>query len=191
MWATALHQHPSPPLQWGAVLGVSLAAALIDARLRRIPNWLTAPVLAAGLVQAAFVAGGAGLADSLCASSMLALPYVVLFLFAGGGAGDAKLMAALGAWLGLVQGALVLAAVALCGVALAALFAARHGRLGQVRAALAGSVRAVLAPVFGAGSFRDVPAHLPDVAAGLKMPYGVAIFAGALLAAVGSWVWQA
>jgi prepilin peptidase CpaA len=188
MWATALQHHPSPPLQWGAVLGASLVAAVVDARSRRIPNLLTGPVFVAGVAQAAVVAGGAGIADSLLAALMLALPFVLLFAFAGGGAGDAKLAGALGAWLGLVQGALVLAAVAASGVVLAAAYAARHGRLGEVLATLGGSVRALLAPVFGAGSLRDLPGHLPDPARGLKMPYGIAIFAGALLGAAGKWI---
>src|SRR5687768_7423149 len=113
MWATTLQNHPSPLLQWGAVLGATAVAAFTDSRARRIPNWLTGPVLAAGLIQAVVVGGGAGLADSLAAMLMLALPYIVLFLFAGGGAGDAKLMGALGSWLGLVQGAVVLGLVAL------------------------------------------------------------------------------
>src|SRR6056297_2650346 len=107
MW-TALWHDSVPLIQWATVLGASLAAAGWDIRCRRIPNFLTGPVLLAGLIWAAASAGWAGLGDSLAAAALLGLPYVVLFLQCGGGAGDAKLMMALGAWLGLVNGVVVL-----------------------------------------------------------------------------------
>ena len=67
--------------------------------------------------------------DALAACVMLALPYVVLFVFAGGGAGDAKLMGAIGTWLGLVNGVVALAAVAASGILLAVAFALARRRL--------------------------------------------------------------
>ena len=52
-------------VQWGAVLGASLAAAVWDLRQRRIPNALTLPMLGAGLVYSAWVGGLSGAAGSL------------------------------------------------------------------------------------------------------------------------------
>ena len=46
---------------------------------------------------------------------MLALPFVVLFVLASGGAGDAKMMGAIGTWLGVKGGAIALIAVLLAG----------------------------------------------------------------------------
>lgn len=190
MWATTLQNHPWPLLQWGVVVGASLAAAVTDAKARRIPNWLTGPLFIGGLVQATLVGGGAGVLDSAVATIVLAMPYIVLFLFAGGGAGDAKLMGALGSWLGVVQGALVLAAVAVAGVLLALVYARSKRRLGEVRSTLAASAKGLVAPILGAGSIRDIPGHLPDPNKGLKMPYGIAICAGVLAAAGGRLLWQ-
>jgi len=107
------------PIQWGVVIGASLVAALTDVHRRQIPNLLTFPLLACGLLTSFALRGPIGLADGLAACVILALPYVYLFVFANGGAGDAKLMAALGAWLGVFNGLVVLASVALAGVVLA------------------------------------------------------------------------
>jgi prepilin peptidase CpaA len=104
--------------QWGAVLGASLAAAVCDLRSRRIPNKLTLPLVLAGTVVAAWHDGVAGLGSSLGGCALLALPYILLFAFGGGGAGDAKMMGGIGAWLGLRAGGIVLVAVALVGGAI-------------------------------------------------------------------------
>jgi len=91
-------------IQWAVVAGVSLAAAVCDFRTRRIPNALTVPAFAAGLLYALWAAGASGFADAVKVSVLLALPFILLFLFSHGGAGDAKLMGAVGAWLGLQEG---------------------------------------------------------------------------------------
>src|SRR5690349_8880654 len=83
----------------------------------------------------------------------------------------------IGAWLGYFQGAIVLATVALVGVLFAVLYARSKHRLREVGANLSGGTKAMAAPLFGAGSVRDVAAHLPKPREGLKMPYGIAIFA--------------
>jgi prepilin peptidase CpaA len=190
MWATTLFDLSVPAGQWGTVLGASLAAAIFDARSRRIPNWLTGSLLASGLVHAALVGGLAGLADSASACVLLALPYVVLFAMAGGGAGDAKLMGALGSWLGLVYGTATLVGVCVAGVVLALLWAALAGRLKAVVESVSGLAMGVVYPLVGAGSFRDIPSYLPSVRDGQTMPYGLAIFAGVVLTGVGFLLWQ-
>jgi prepilin peptidase CpaA len=175
-------------IQWGVVIGVSLFAALSDLKERRISNALTFPVLAAGLICSAWLDGFSGLAGSAGASVLLALPYVLLFLFFGGGAGDAKLMAAIGAWLGLRQGLIVLACVAIAG-----------GFLAVVKAVAQKKLKFLLTSVFV--TFGDFLLHLftrrtlrlaEDKAEmkqsdNLDIPYGVAIFAG--VCAGGGVVW--
>ena len=100
MWAATLWDHNMLPLQWGVVIGTALAAAVCDLRTRRVPNLLTGPIVLAGLAWGIWVGGWAGLADSVAGCLLLAIPYVLLFVFAGGGAGDAKLMGAIGSrWL--------------------------------------------------------------------------------------------
>ena len=88
-------------IQWGIVIGASLVAAVFDARRNRIPNVLTIPLLLLGVTSSIFFGGLSGLAQSVGACILLALPFVLLFIFANGGAGDAKLMGAIGAWIGL------------------------------------------------------------------------------------------
>lgn len=76
---------------------IALPAAWWDVRARRVPNWLTAGGLAAALVLRAAEGGmGAGLAGAL----YLGVPFLLLWLLFGVGAGDVKLAAALGAALG-------------------------------------------------------------------------------------------
>jgi len=190
MWAATLYEHPVPPLQWGAVLGASLAAAVFDARARRIPNLLTFPLCAAGLGTAIAVGGWAGAADAVAACIVLALPFVLLFVFAGGGAGDAKLMGALGTWLGIGYGTFALMLVCLSGIVMAFAYSHARGRSSEVLTSVCGLAKGALGPVFGSGSFRDVPGLLPPVDQGQKMPYGLAICAGMFLAAGGSLLWH-
>ena len=67
--------------QWGVVIGASLLAALGVLKVRRIPNALTFPVFVVGLIWSAWFGGVSGLAESAGASALLALPYIILFLF--------------------------------------------------------------------------------------------------------------
>ena len=174
--------------QWGVVVGASLVAALGDLKEKRIPNALTFPVFATGLIWSAWFGGVSGLAEAAGASALLALPYVLLFLFFGGGAGDAKLMGAIGAWLGLRQGLIVLACVAIAGGVLAIAKAIARKRLKFV-------LTSVFISFFGfiLNLFTRRKVQLADEQTDIKqldnldIPYGVAIFAG--VCAGGGLVW--
>jgi prepilin peptidase CpaA len=190
VWSTALHPHPWPALQWGAVLGASLGAAILDARSRRIPNVLTLPLFLSGLVVSGAAAGFVGVLESLGACVLLALPYVVLYAFAGGGAGDAKMMGAIGAWLGLRSGLIALVAVSIAALVLGAIYARRASRGRETLLSVTGTAKAALFPLLGRGSLRDVAAALPPVEGAPQMPYGLAICAGVFLAAGVSLAWQ-
>jgi prepilin peptidase CpaA len=194
MWFTTLHAHPEPLLPWSVAIGASLVAALTDVRARRIPNLLTFPLALSGWIASAIACGAPGLADSLAATFVLAAPFVLLFAFAGGGAGDAKLMGGVGAWLGVVDGFTTLLAVCLAGMILGVVFAAARKRLGSVLANLRSAAFGLLQPVFGGGKLasarRDVARALPAADDGQKMPYALAISAGTVLAAGASWIWR-
>jgi prepilin peptidase CpaA len=77
-----------------------LYAAWIDYSERRVPNWLNAAIALAGLgVQGTYFGWqglGTGLLGLLVGFSVLIVPW----LMHGMGAGDVKLMAAIGCWLG-------------------------------------------------------------------------------------------
>jgi prepilin peptidase CpaA len=92
------------------VAAFTLLAAIWDVRTERLPNWITVPAAAAGLlfhtVAGAFghdswLRGGwDGLQHALLGLAVGFLPLFVLWLVGAGGAGDVKLMGAVGAWLG-------------------------------------------------------------------------------------------
>ena len=175
--------------QWGVILAASLVAALWDIKSRRIPNVLTLPLFAAGLVQAAMFSGWDGFKGAFLASIILALPYVVLFIFAGGGAGDAKLMAAAGAWLGLSSGVVALLFVSIFGIVIALLKAALKGRFFEVLNNIRAIILSFMVYVSTRGKVNTV-ANTANLVEGerLTVPYGPAIFAGLLCAAVYSFI---
>jgi len=187
MWLHGLWNHEQLLLQWGAVIGASLVAAGTDLRDRRIPNALTGPLFLTGLIFAAWVGGWRGLADGALASVILAAPYIVLFLVAGGGAGDAKCMGAIGAWLGVGQGAIVLASVAACGVVFAVACALWRRQARLVLGNLTHMSCGFMAVVFGGASLRALPQSMPDNEGMQKIPYGMSIFIGVAIAAMVSW----
>lgn len=176
--------------QWGVVIGASLVAAGCDVRQRRIPNALTMPLLAFGLVWVTWLGGLAGLAEAAGTCVLLALPYVLLFIFVGGGAGDAKLMGAIGAWLGLRYGLTVLVCVMIAGGGLAIAKAISQKRLKFVLTGLFVSVYAIILFLMGQKTMRSA-SYGTDIErnGNLDLPYGVAIFAGVSAAAVIVGIW--
>jgi len=80
-----------------ALSGTALTAALYDLRLRRIPNWLNLSGIILGFGLNTYFLAGRG-ATSASLGFLLALAvYTPLYLLRGMGAGDVKLMAAIGA----------------------------------------------------------------------------------------------
>lgn len=176
------------PIQWGVAIGASAIGALTDIRSQTIPNRLTAPVLVAGLAWATWVGGWQGTVESVAGMLIMAAPFVLLFAFAGGGAGDAKLMGALGAWLGIVNGLAALLAVVLAGAALGSVYALAKRRASSITS----GVRSVLTWAAAAVLTRSIkpPAKFPDEAEMLPLPYGTSILSGVCVAAIGVWLWR-
>jgi prepilin peptidase CpaA len=112
------------------VVGALLALACIsDLRTRRIPNALTFSAVAAGLLFH-FATGGMTAAGwSLAGCVVGALLFFPMFALRGMGAGDVKLLAAVGAWLGPWQVAIVALATSIAGGVIALAVALGHGYL--------------------------------------------------------------
>jgi prepilin peptidase CpaA len=87
----------------GVIVSALILSAVTDYRLQKIPNLVTYPTMAFAIVYHSFADGFNGLCFSLTGLStglaLLILPY----LLGGMGAGDAKLMGAIGAGIGPAQ----------------------------------------------------------------------------------------
>ena len=141
----------------------------MDWRYRRIPNWLTVPALLVGILGNTLASGWSGAKASLLGAGLglaLLLPFVLVRSL---GAGDWKLVGALGAFLRPEPLITVLvAAIFVAGVMAVVLIVYK----GRVRQALR-NVGRILAALF---SLRlpgpDLSLDSPE---SLKIPFGVAV----------------
>ena len=159
---------------FATIVAGMIAATIVDIRTRRIPNELTAAMAGIGVGLSA-----AGVSGISVWASMLGFVVGLALMMPGHvlgatGAGDVKLMAAVGAIVGpaLVVTAFLFTAVA--GGVLAVVVAARRRRLS---ATLAGTGRLV------AGS-AETRAELRSAPAASRFAYGPAIAVGSILAAL-------
>jgi len=143
-------------------------------------------MLLLGMICSVSTAGLAGLADSAVACFMLSAPYVVLFVFAGGGAGDAKLMGAIGAWLGLVNSIVVLFCVSLAAIAIGLAIVIVRKRMRATAINIGNTCYRwfmILAGVKGQPS-------LATDSQRQTMPYALAMTTGTCIAAIGILIWR-
>jgi len=146
-----------------------------DLRTRRIPNWLTVPGLGLGIVLNSILGGWAGAKDSLLGASLglgILLPFVLIRSL---GAGDWKLVGALGAFLGPDHLIVVLMATIMVAGVMALILVIWKHRIRQTARNIARMFRAFF-------TF-----HLPgpelslDDPEALKIPFGVAVAIAVLL----------
>lgn len=170
------------------LLGAFLAAAVCsDVQCRRIPNKLILAGLCAGcLLNGALpegngflsvLPGAAGIGAALAGAAVGFCLMLPMYLLRALGAGDVKLMAMTGAFLGPDVIARVALATFIAGGVLSLLVAIRAGRL----RCLADNLRTMLLAGYFKLAMNEMPSasSLPDSAG--KMPYGVAIAAGTLV----------
>lgn len=119
-------------IAWIVVVPATVLAALLDLKCLHIPNRLTIPLGLIGVIYYTAIFGWSGLAFSSSGLVVGFLLLIVFFLIGAMGAGDIKLLAAVGAWLGATNAiricliACLAAGVYSLGVCLA------RGRLGGV-----------------------------------------------------------
>lgn len=143
---------PDPLAGWLLIL-ILAAAVRCDLATRRIPNALCLTAMVLGLGLSAGSHGTEGLmysAGGLAAGLLLLLPF---YLAGGMGAGDAKLMASTGAWLG-INGAILAAGLALVvGGVMAAILVSKRQHTAHLPFAPAIAAGTVLAGAFTALPF--------------------------------------
>jgi prepilin peptidase CpaA len=82
------------------VTATLIVAAVIDGYKLKVPNWLTFPFILSGLVVGAVTGGWAGLGVALLGMVVGLALLLPAYAIGGMGAGDVKLLAGVGAWIG-------------------------------------------------------------------------------------------
>jgi prepilin peptidase CpaA len=149
----------------GCALTIASIAAFIDVYSRRIPNWLTLSAFVVGVAVNAWLHGFGGAGSALLGGALGLLLLLPFYAMRAIGAGDVKLLAAIGAFLGpqLLVTVAVYAAVA--GGVLSAVILLRRRRLGL-------ALNEML-----------IQRRAPSLS-GATGPYGVAIASGVVLSLV-------
>jgi prepilin peptidase CpaA len=161
---------------WTLALALALFAGWTDWHTRKIPNWLTAPALILGFTVHSLMAGWPGAKTSLAGAGLalgLLLPLVLLRAL---GAGDWKLMGALGAFLGPVLFLCVLVGSILVSGLMAVVEVMRTHRVKSTMRNLFVLVRGFLS--FGLRKNSDISLDNPGL---LKLPFGVAVAAATVI----------
>ena len=163
------------------VVALGVAGAAWDLSTRRVPNTLTFGASGLALLVSAMHGGGAGLLSSaLGCITGLAL-FFPLFAVGGMGAGDVKLLAAFGAWLGPMGAVWAAIWAAMIGGGMAVAMAASRGYLRQAFWNVS-----LLIGVWRTAGVGPVPGLTLADAPGPRLAYAVPIAVGAMVALWGA-----
>jgi prepilin peptidase CpaA len=169
---------------WISALAFSFVAGFTDFRTRKIPNWLTVSGFVLGVGLHVWMSGFHGFLKSLEGAGLALGLLLPLVLMRALGAGDWKMMGAIGALLGpLMMIFVLLASVLITGVM--ALF--RMVQAGQVKSTLKNLV--MLVHGFAAFGLRPNPEISLDNPRLMKLPFGVGAAIGTLVCFVAAlWI---
>ncbi len=111
------------------VSAILIFAAYIDGKQLKVPNWITFPMVLSGLLYHSVAAGWTGAGDSLSGITWGLLCLLPLYAVGGMGAGDVKLMAGIGAWLGATTTCWAFAVTVVVGALMAVVMIAFSGKV--------------------------------------------------------------
>jgi len=157
-------------------LAVSVAAVAWDVTTRRIPNVLTFGAAIAAVVVHGYLEGWAGIGPSLAGWLVGAALFFPFFALGGMGAGDVKLLAAVGAWLGPLAAVWVGLFTGIAGGVMALVIAAFSGYLKHAFMNLFS-----LLMFWRIEGLRAAPDMTLSSSAGPRLAYAVPVLAGLVL----------
>jgi prepilin peptidase CpaA len=158
-------------------LGLAAIACGTDLRTRRIPQWLTIGGAVAGVVFHSVTSGWNGGLTGVAGWTVGMLVLFIPFALGGLGAGDVKLLGAIGAWLGPANALWVGLYTGVAGGILAIVVALAKGYLSQA----IGNVATLLA-YWRVSGVRPLPDMTLERASGPRLAYAVPILAGTMVA---------
>ena len=173
------------------VLLLVVPAAVFDYRQRRIPNWLVLAGVLAGMAINAFLtydnpSATTGLLYSLGGLGIALLVYLPLYLLRGMGAGDVKLMAAIGAIVGPAIWLWILFFTAVLGGITAVIVMLTKGR---VRHTLRNIWMILISIRYRQAPYATNPELDVTSEQGVRLPHGVIIAIGALGFVIAKTIW--
>jgi prepilin peptidase CpaA len=175
-----------PPIVQAVLVLIVVTAAIYDIRYRRIPNWLVLVGLALGFGLNTFLFEVSGFTSSAKGMGLALLIYFPLYLLRAMGAGDAKLMAAVGSIVGWGDWLAIFVLTAVIG-----------GLMGLVVLLFAGRIRKTfwnLGWIINEILHFRAPYHSSEEldvrsAKAMRMPHGVAIALGAIAFLAARVIW--
>lgn len=156
-----------------AAVLIVIAACISDVATARIPNALTVSAAVLGLLFHAAAPPGLGIAHPVFGVLVGLAVFFPLFALGAMGAGDVKLMAAVGAWVGWKSIVFVALYGSLAGGLLALIVAARRHYLRTAFRNLK-----LLATYWWVEGVKPLPELTLDSTHSMRMPYALAIAAG-------------
>jgi prepilin peptidase CpaA len=163
-------------------LMLAVTAAVWDVRQHRIPNWLTLPGIVAGMVLRSALLGWKGLGSAVAGCLLAGGVLLLFYMIRAMGAGDVKLMAAIGSLVGPSQAITIVLATAICGGAIGIAYALYRGRMWSTIKNV-GSILKFHA-LAGVQPHPNFNLDNPEV---LRVPYGLAIALGTFYVFVVAW----
>lgn len=163
-----------------------LTASIVDVRKQRIPNWLTIAGVITAIALNTFLFETEGLWYSTEGLLVAFAVYFVLYLLRGMGAGDVKLMAAVGAAVGWRNWLGILFLTAIIGGVAALVLAVSKGR---VRKTFRNMWLLLMSLRQGRAPYRDNPELDVQSDRALRLPHGAVIAAGTLAFLGAALIW--
>ena len=162
----------SREIVWAFVLTLTFIGAVTDWRTRKIPNWLTVPGILAGITLRSVISGWPGAKAALYGTGLALALLLPLVLLRALGAGDWKLMGAVGAFMGPVLFLFILFGSIFASGLMSTIHIIKTKRVKETFRNIVELVRGFA--VFGFQPNPEISLDNPKL---LKIPFGIAVAA--------------